>query len=121
VLKEEQDRTQLSFLEGEEYAYSFFVTNTDLSPEEVVDFYQKRSNSENYIKEAKYDIAIGRLLLKSFWSNEAIFQLMMLVNNLFLLLKIDRLKPMEYRQLIKTFRLNTSFWPEGSSKQQEAW
>ena len=109
VLKEEQDRTQLSFLEGEEYAYSFFVTNTELSPEEAVDFYQKRGNSENYIKEAKYDLAVGRLLLKSFWSNEVIFQLMMLAYNLFLLFKIDRLKPMEYRQHIKTFRLKYIF------------
>jgi hypothetical protein len=78
ILKEEKDRTQLSFLEGEEYDYLFFVTNTELSTEEVVDFYQKRGNCENYIKEAKYDMAVGRLLLKSFWSNEAIFQLMML-------------------------------------------
>lgn len=109
VLKEEQDRTQLSFLEGEEYVYSFFVTNTDLSPEEVVDFYQKRGNSENYIKEAKYDMAVGRLLLKSFWSNEAIFQLMMLAYNLFLLFKIDFLRTTEYRQQIKTFRLKYIF------------
>jgi len=37
-------------------------------------------NSENYFKESKYyqDAAVGLLLLKSFWSNEAIFQLMML-------------------------------------------
>jgi hypothetical protein len=109
VLKEEQDRTQLSFLEGEEYFYSFFVTNTDPSPEEVADFYQKRGNSENYIKEAKYDMAVGRLLLKSFWSNEAIFQLMMLAYNLFLLFKIDFLRTTEYRQQIKTFRLKYIF------------
>ena len=109
VLKNEKDRAQMSFLDGEEYAYSFFVTNTDLSPEEAVDFYQKRGNSENYIKEAKYDMAVGQLLLKSFWSNEAIFQLMMLAYNLFLLFKIDRVKVMEYRQQIKTFRLKYIF------------
>lgn len=109
VLKDEQDTTQLSFLEGEEYTYSFFVTNTDLSPEEVVDFYQKRGNSENYLKEAKYDMAVGRLLLKSFWSNEAIFQLMRLAYNLFLRFKIDFLRATEYRQQIKTFRLKYIF------------
>jgi hypothetical protein len=105
VLQDEKDRAQLSFLEGEEFAYSFFVTNTDLSPEEVVEFYQKRGNCENYIKEAKYDMAVGHLLLKSFWANEAIFQLMMLAYNLFLLFKIDTVKTTEYRQQIKTFRL----------------
>jgi len=50
VLKDEKDRAQLFFLEGEAFTYSFFVTNTDLSPEEIVDFYQKRGNCENYIK-----------------------------------------------------------------------
>jgi hypothetical protein len=65
VLKDEKDRAQLSFLEGEEYDYFFFVTNTEQSSEEVVDFYEKRGNCENYIKEAKYDMAVGHLLLQS--------------------------------------------------------
>jgi hypothetical protein len=109
ILKEEKDRAQLSFLEGEEYDYLFFVANTELSSEEVVDLYQKRGNCENYIKEAQYDMAVGRLLLKSFWSNEAIFQLMMLAYNLFLLFKIDFLRTTEFRQQIKTFRLKYIF------------
>jgi hypothetical protein len=109
VLKDEKDRAQLFFLEGEAFTYSFFVTNTDLSPEEIVDFYQKRDNCENYIKEAKYDMAVGHLLLKSFWANEAIFQLMMLAYNLFLLFKMDMVKTTEYRQQIKTFRLKYVF------------
>ena len=109
ILKEEKDRAQLSFLEGEEYEYFFFVTNTELSSAEVVDFYQKRGNCENYIKEAKYDMAVGHLLLTSFWSNEAIFQLMLLAYNLFLLFKIDFLRATEYRQQIKTFRLKYIF------------
>ncbi|MDF6669277.1 transposase, partial [Escherichia coli] len=48
-------------------------------------YYEKRGNAENYIKEAKYDMAVGHLLLKSFWANEAVFQMMMLSYNLFLL------------------------------------
>ena len=47
VLKDEKDRKQLSFLEGEEYDYFFFVTNTELSSVEVVEFYEKRGNCEN--------------------------------------------------------------------------
>ena len=39
--------------------------------------------------EAKYDLAVGHLLLQSFWANEAIFQLRMLTYNLFLLFKMD--------------------------------
>jgi hypothetical protein len=53
--------------------------------------------------------AVGRLLLRSFWANEAIFQLMMLAYNLFLLFKMDFAGETEYRQQIKTFRLKYSF------------
>ena len=109
VLKDEKDRAQISFLEGEAYDYFFFVTNTEQSSEEVVEFYEKRGNCENYIKEAKYDMAVGHLLLQSFWANEAIFQLMMLAYNLFLLFKMDFAGETEYRQQIKTFRLKYIF------------
>jgi hypothetical protein len=109
VLKPEKDRSQLSFLEGSDFEYFYFVTNTELSSEKVVIAYEKRGNAENYIKEAKYDMAVGRLLLKSFWANEAIFQLMMLSYNLFLLFKFDFLGISEFRQQIKTFRLKYVF------------
>ena len=53
--------------------------------------------------------AVGHLLLQSFWTNEAIFQLMMLAYNLFLLFKMDFAVETEYRQQIKTFRLKYIF------------
>jgi len=109
VLKTAKDRSQLSFLEGSDYEYFYFVTNTELPSEKVVIAYQKRGNAENYIKEAKYDMAVGHLLLQSFWANEAIFQLMMLTYNLFLMFKIDFANGTEYRQQIKTFRLKYFF------------
>lgn len=109
VLKPEKERAQLSLLEGYEYEYFFFVTNTKLLSEAVVISYEKRGNAENYIKEAKYDMAVGQLLLKSFWANEAVFQMMMLSYNLFLLFKFDYLAVSEYRQQIKTFRLKYVF------------
>ena len=104
-MKLEKERTQLSFLEGDEFEYFYFVTNTELPSEKVIITYEKRGNAENYIKEAKYDMAVGHLLLQSFWANEAIFQLMMLTYNLFLLFKMDFAKETECRQQIKTFRL----------------
>ena len=109
VLKPEKERAQLSLLEGSEYDYFFFVTNTDLESEAVVLSYEKRGNAENYIKEAKQDMSVGHLLLKSFWANEAVFQMMMLSYNLFLLFKFDYLDVSEYRQQIKTFRLKYVF------------
>jgi hypothetical protein len=109
-LKDEKDRAQISFLEGEAYDYFFYITNDmELSAEEVVEFYVKRGNCENYIKEAKYDMAVGHQLFQSFWANAAIFQLMMLAYNLFLLFKMDFAGEVEYRQQIKTFRLKYIF------------
>lgn len=77
--------------------------------EKVVITYEKRGNAENYIKEAKYDMAAGHLLLQSIWANESIFQLMMLAYYLFLLFKMDFVNGTEYRQQIKTFRLKYIF------------
>ena len=54
-------------------------------------------------------MAVGHLLLKSFWANEAVFQMMMLSYNLFLLFKFDSLHISEYRPQIKTFRLKYVF------------
>jgi hypothetical protein len=65
VLKPKKVSMKLSFLD-DEFEYFYFVTNTELPPEKVVIAYKKRGNAENYIKEAKYDMAVGRLLLKSF-------------------------------------------------------
>jgi hypothetical protein len=50
ILKPEKERAQLSLLEGDEYEYFFFVTNTELSSEKVVISYEKRGNCENYIE-----------------------------------------------------------------------
>jgi hypothetical protein len=120
VLKPKKDSMQLSFLEGDEFEYFYFVTNTEMASEKLVIAYEKRGNAENYIKEAKYDMAVGHLLLQSFWANEAIFQLMMLTYNLFLLFKMDFANGTEYRQQIKTFRLSTYFWLVRSSERSEA-
>jgi len=54
-------------------------------------------------------MAVGHLLLRSFWANEAIFQLTMMAYNPFLLLKMDRGLEAEYWQHIKTFRLKYIF------------
>jgi len=68
-----------------------------------------RGCAKTPIKEAKYDMAVGHLLLKSFWANKAVFQMMMLSYDLFLLFKFDSLCISEYRQQIKTFRLKHVF------------
>jgi hypothetical protein len=79
------------------------VTNIKLLSEAVVISYEKRGNAENYIKEAKYDMAVGHLLLKSFWANKAVFQMMMLSYNLFLLFKFDTLTSLNIGSRSKHF------------------
>ena len=54
-------------------------------------------------------MSVGHLLLKSFWANETLFQMMMLAYNLFMLLKFDSLHISEYKQQIKTFRFKVVF------------
>lgn len=111
VPQPKKDREQLSLIQEDEYQYFFFVTNTEESKEDVIINYEKRGNCENYIKEAKYDMGVGSLLLKSFWANEAVFQLMMLAYNVFLIFKFHALTAAEYRQQVKTFRLKYVFLP----------
>lgn len=65
-LKPEEERKQMSLLNGDEYKYAFYITNTNLPGTDVATCYEKRGNCENYIKEAKYDMNVGSLLLKSF-------------------------------------------------------
>ena len=77
VLKDEKDRKQLSFLEGDAYDCFFFHR-----------WYGSWTPAAPIIL-----------------SNEAIFLLMMLAYNLFLLFKMDFSKGTEYQQQIKTFRL----------------
>ena len=108
-LKPEEDRKQLSLLESNDYIHAMYVTNTRWELADTVKFYEKRGNCENYIKETKYDMNIGSLKMKSFWANEAFFQIMMLVYNIFLLFKMDKVSANEYRQWILTFRLKYVF------------
>ena len=55
------------------------------------------------------DTAVGYMLMKSFWANETIIQMMMLSYNLFLLFEFNFLAISEFRQQIKTFRLKYVF------------
>jgi len=83
---------QLSFLDGEEFEYTYFVTKIEMSSEKVVIGYEKRGNAEKTIKESKYDMVVSHLLLRSFWVNKATFQLMRLAYNFFCSRQILQIK-----------------------------
>ena len=107
--KDDAKGIQEKMFEYDEYDHDFYVTNMDLSAIEALELYKKRGTCENYIKESKYDMNIGTMLLSSFWANEAIFQIQMLVYNIFLLFKQEYLPKNDYWQQIKTFRLKYIF------------
>jgi len=107
--KVDKKAIQEKMFEYDEYDHDFYVTNMEITASEAVDFYKKRATCENYIKESKYDMNVGTMLLNSFWANEAVFQMQMLVYNLFLMFKQEHLSETEYWQQIKTFRLKYIF------------
>jgi Transposase DDE domain. len=64
------------------YRYSVFVTNLDLPAEQIWNMYKDRGDSENRVKELKYDFAIDGFCMKKFWATEASFRMIMVAYNL---------------------------------------
>ena len=64
VLKDEKDRAQLSFLEGEDYVFFSFVTNTEQSSEE---YFGGRSISENTFHSMTIAVAGHMLFMAHVW------------------------------------------------------
>lgn len=83
----------------------FIVTNTDLSPEETVEFYTKRGTMENYIKECKHGFRMDKVSHRSFITNVNRMMQILLAYNLVNGFKRLTL-PKEVRQMtIDTLRL----------------
>lgn len=95
---------QLDIFGIEDYEYQIFVTNINDDPKKLVHFYHKRGNAENYIKEQKYDLNIGKLNTDSFWANQAIFQFMILCYNMLVWFKNIFIGKSELKTTIRTFR-----------------
>jgi hypothetical protein len=86
------------------YEYRIFVTTLAGDPAHLIDFYHKRGTAENYIKELKYDLHIGKLITNSFWANQAIFQLTLLCYNMLVWFKNIFIGKAERQTTIQTFR-----------------
>jgi hypothetical protein len=53
------------------YRYSCFITSLTLPAKAVYDLYRGRADSENRIKEIKYDFSADKFSSKDFWATEA--------------------------------------------------
>ena len=53
------------------YRYSCFITSLTLPAKAVYDLYRGRADSENRIKEIKYDFSADKFSSQDFWATEA--------------------------------------------------
>lgn len=69
------------------YDYAAYVTNSELSMVEVHRRYNQRGDSENRIKELKYDYGMDGFALQNFGAMEAAFRFIMVAFNIMTLFK----------------------------------
>lgn len=70
------------------YRYSCFVTNMTLPMKVIYDTYRGRADSENRIKEVKYDFSVDKFTVHGFWANEACANFIIMAYNLYSLFRI---------------------------------
>lgn len=98
---------QLSLFEDQsnfgKYRYSCFVTNLTLPMKVVYDTYRGRADSENRIKELKYDFSIDSFVTNNFWATEACNNFIVLAYNFFSLFR-HALVNSKKKQFLKAIR-----------------
>lgn len=83
VLVEEDDNNHDQLFEpGERYEFSFYATNIDGEPWEIIGFYYQRATVENRIKEAKLGFSLDKLPSGLFMVNVVYLHFVMLAYNL---------------------------------------
>lgn len=85
------------------YRYSCYVTNLDLPTKVVYDSYRGRADSENRIKELKYDFALDDFVSQNFWATEACGNFIVLAYN-FMSLFRHALINSDKKHFLKTIR-----------------
>lgn len=98
---------QLELFEDEEdfgkYRYCCYVTNLTLPAKVVYDTYRGRADSENRIKELKYDFSLDDFVSHNFWATEACGNFIVMAYN-FMSLFRHALINSGKRQFLKTIR-----------------
>ncbi|MDP2209480.1 MAG: IS1380 family transposase, partial [Bacteroidota bacterium] len=81
------------------YRYSIVVTNLELPAVHIWEMYRKRSDSENRIKELKYDFAIRGFSSQKFYATEAAFRFALVAYNVMALFRLIALKDKKARRM----------------------
>lgn len=87
----------------ENYRYSCYITNLDLSPKMVWDMYRGRADCENRIKEIKADFGFSNFNMQNFGATEAALNFVVISYNIMSLFKQAVLKSDKLHHL-KTLR-----------------
>lgn len=95
---------KLLHVEGILYDYQVIATNSNLSPEEVWRFYNKRANVENFIKEGIYGFGLDKVVSHSYAGNSTWFELLMLAYNLMNFFKEEVLCQNKVKDMIQGIR-----------------
>lgn len=99
VVKVEKPDNQIA------YMYTFIVTNMELKPKELIQFYCHRGHMENFIKEAKNGFAFGSMSSSHKIVNANRLQISMLTYNFFNWLRRFTLPDKMCKYQIDTIRL----------------
>ena len=90
----------------------------DLPAHQIWNLYKQRGDSENRIKELKYDFGFDSFNLKDFWSTEAALNFVMLAYNLVSLFKqaiLQQKKMLQMKTLrYRCFAIGAYFIKEGN-------
>lgn len=70
------------------YRYGCFITDMSLPMKAIYDLYRGRADSENRIKEIKYDFSVDKFAVHSFWANEACANFIIMAYNLYSLFRL---------------------------------
>jgi hypothetical protein len=81
------------------YRYSIIVTNLELPAVHIWNTYRNRSDSENRIKELKYDFAINGFSSQKFYATEAAFRFALLAYNIIAIFRLVALKDQKARRM----------------------
>jgi hypothetical protein len=86
-----------------DHRYQLFITNLNLEAKMVWDMYRQRADSENRIKELKYDFGMNGFCLHKFYGTEAAFRTVLIAYNLVSLFRQAILKQ-DTQQHLSTLR-----------------
>jgi len=100
------------------YRYSAYVTNLTLPVDQIYNIYNTRAESENRIKELKYDFGIDNFCLKGFFATEASFRFIMIAYNILALFKHQILQTKMQLKTLRAYCFAIASWITNHSNQR---